>query len=102
MQEKKKYLNCYLTQEALIERYSKMILINPENKDYYNQKISNAKSLRKDIENKIALVDDNILCEILYQKYVLGRTLEDISYIINYSKRHTERLHIKALEKFNV
>ena len=79
-----------------------MLLKNPENKDYYNQKILKAKALRKDIELKISKVGDETLCELLFQKYVFGKTLEEISYIINYSKRHTERLHIKALEKFNM
>lgn len=102
MQKKKEYLNSYLNQEALIERFHQLLLINPENKEYYNQKILNAKALRNDIEFKISLVKDERLCELLYQKYVLGKTLEEISYIINYSKRHTERLHIKALEKFNM
>jgi hypothetical protein len=102
MQKKKEYLNSYLNQETLIERYYQMLLKNPENKDYYNQKILEAKALRKNIELKISEVGDETLCELLFQKYVFGKTLEEISYIINYSKRHTERLHIKALEKFNM
>ena len=102
MQKKKEYLNSYLKQQTLIDRYSKMLIQNPENKDYYTRKILNAKALRKDIEMKISKVDEVTLCELLFQKYVFGKTLEEISYIINYSKRHTERLHIKALEKFNI
>ena len=102
MQKKKEYLNSYLTQQKLIERYSQMLLNNPENEDYYKEKISKAKKLRKEIEFKISNLQDETLCELLFQKYVFGKTLEEISYIINYSKRHTERLHIKALEKFNI
>ena len=56
----------------------------------------------EEIEQKISNVDDELLCEILYQKYILGKTLEDIAVILNYSKRHIERLHIKALEKFKI
>ena len=47
-----------------------------------------------DITGGSALDDDKTLYG--------GKTLEEISLILNYSKRHIERLHIKALEKFNM
>ena len=100
--EKKKYLNHYLLQEARINRLYEMIRINPSRKAEYEAKILNSKKLREDIEEKISQVDDQLLCELLYQKYILGKTLEDIAIILNYSKRHIERLHIKALEKFKM
>ena len=52
------------------------------------------------IEEKINSMDDKLLSELLFQKYVLGHNLSDVSYQINYSKRQTERFHRKALEKF--
>lgn len=103
MQEKKKeYLKLYLLQEARINRLQEMCRINPQNKEIYKSEMAEAKSLRIEIENKICLVSDPLLCELLYQKYIFGKTLEEISLILNYSKRHIERLHIKALEKFNM
>lgn len=99
-QEKKQYLNQYLLQEAKINRLKEMCRINPENKALYNKEILEAENLRLEIENKIANVEDSLLSELLYQKYVFGKTLEEMSGILNYSKRHIERLHIKALEKF--
>ena len=100
--EKKEYLNQYLLQEPKINRLYNMISINPQKRDYYENLISEALTLREEIEKKINRIDDKVLVEILYNKYIFGRTLEETSYIINYSKRHTERLHVKALEKFKI
>ena len=47
------------------------------------------------------MTDGGVLSEILYLKYVLGKTLSEIGFIINYSQRQTERLHRMALEKFS-
>ncbi|MGI6279557.1 MAG: hypothetical protein ACOYJS_03235 [Acutalibacteraceae bacterium] len=103
MREKKKeYLKQYLLQEAKISRLQTMAELNPEKKGEYDRLIQGAINLRREIEEKIAAVDGGILSELLFQKYVFGRTLDDISCILNYSPRHIERLHIKALEKFNM
>ena len=102
LKEKKKFLNHYLLQEAKINRLYEMIRINPVRKDEYEAKIKHCKELRLEIEEKINKVDDELLCELLFEKYILGKTLEDISVILNYSKRHIERLHIRALEKFEM
>ena len=58
--------------------------------------------LRIKIERQISEVDSGILSEVLYQKYIFGKTLEDIGAILNYSTRHIERLHIKALDLFKM
>ncbi len=102
MKSKKQYLNSYLLQQSKINRLKQMIVINPDLKDNYKKQIENSKALRYEIERKISKVDNGLLSEILFEKYILGRTLEEISFIINYSKRQTERLHIKALEKFKM
>ncbi len=102
MQEKKKYLNSYLLQQTTIISLEKMKKENPDRKDEFEQRITKAKNLRLEIENKIAEVDDGILSSLLTQKYIFGNTLEETALILNYSKRHIERLHIKALEKFNI
>lgn len=99
---KKQYLSLYLLQESKINRLKQMSLINPEEKQKYQLEITKSLSLRNEIEFKIRSVDNNILSELLFQKYILGKTLEEISYILNYSKRHIERLHIEALKKFEL
>ena len=99
---KKEYLNSYLLQQTKINRLNQMIALNPDLKSEYKNQIKKAEILRVNIENKITLVDDGILSEVLFQKYILGRTLEEVALAINYSKRHTERLHSAALEKFQM
>ena len=100
--EKKKYLNLYLIQEVKINRLEEMKKVSPDKAELYTQRINQCLCLRDEIEEKIKNVDGGILSEILFQKYIFGKTLEEIGYIINYSKRQTERLHIKALEKFEI
>ena len=79
-----------------------MVFLNPDLKAKYQREIQNANTIRNEIENKIESVDNGILSEVLFQKYILGRTLEEVSLAINYSKRQTERFHIAALEKFKM
>ncbi len=99
---KKEYLSTYLLQETKISRLKTMIKINPELEKQYKKEIDQAIKLRQEIEQKILAVDGGILSEVLFQKYVFGKTLEDISYTLNYSSRHIERLHIKALDEFQL
>lgn len=100
--KKKEYLNQYLLQEAKISRLKTMSKINPELKEQYGEEIKSALALREKIESEISAVDGSILSEVLFQKYVFGKTLEDISYTLNYSQRHIERLHVRALEEFKL
>ena len=79
-----------------------MSKINPELKNLYEKEIDQALLLRQKIEKQILAVDGGILSEVLFQKYIFGKTLEDISYTLNYSSRHIERLHIKALDEFRL
>ncbi|MBR6509119.1 MAG: hypothetical protein IKT38_00745 [Clostridia bacterium] len=102
MQKKKNYLKQYKYQEMRINSFKRLKLSHKENISEYDEKIAACKKLRKEIEKKISKLDDPILCELLMQKYVFGKTLEEIALILNYSKRHIERLHIKALEKFEI
>lgn len=100
--KKKEYLSSYLLQEVKITRIRNMMILNPELKPYYESVLNDALALRAKIEKQIANVDNGILSELLYQKYIFGKTLEDISIILNYSTRHIERLHIKALDLFKM
>lgn len=101
-QKKKEYLSSYLLQETKINRLKKMADLNPELAPQYSKALNEALLLRIKIERQISEVDSGILSEVLYQKYIFGKTLEDISVILNYSTRHIERLHIKALDLFKM
>lgn len=101
-EEKKKYLSLYLLQNEKIRRLKETALNYPETKGESIAKIKAACTLRKEIEEKIEAVDGGVLSELLNLKYVCGKTLCEISYELNYSVRHIERLHIKALEKFEI
>ena len=100
--EKKEYLSLYLLQNEKIRRLRETALQNPEEKEKYILQIKTAQSLRREIEEKIEAVDGGVLSELLYLKYVCGKTLMQISYELNYSVRQIERLHIKALGKFEM
>ena len=89
-------------QEAKIKRLKSMKDISPDKSQKYDEIINKCILLRDEIESKIKSVDGGILSEILFQKYIFGKTLEEISYILNYSKRQTERLHLRALEKAEI
>ena len=98
--EAREYLKRYRLLQAKIIRMEQMMSECPEKREKYRKELNLAISLRDGIEDSIDAVDGAILSEILSQKYICGRSLEEIGYLINYSKRQTERLHIKALLKF--
>lgn len=101
-EEKKNYLKQYIYQEIRIQSLSELALLNPERESEYYEKIEKCKLLRQEIEEKISNMEDFLLKEVLTQKYIFGRTLEETALTLNYSKRHIERLHLKALEKFEI
>ena len=101
-EEKKQYLKQYMLQQAKMERLKEMCRLYPEKKVEYENQITAAIKLRKDIESSINNLQEPLLCELLYQKYILGKTLEELSLILNYSLRHTERLHKTAIEKIKI
>ncbi len=102
MNEKKKYLSLYMLQHARIERLVGMLETGTGNQAECLAGIRKANELRNEIERKIKEVDGGVLSELLYLKYVCGKPLLEISFILNYSVRHTERLHKKALEKLKL
>lgn len=102
MQAKKDYLKQYLIQGAIIRDAQEMLNINKVNSELYRETITNAEQLRINIENSINSVGDCLLREILIEKYILGKTLEQIAFNLNYSVRQIERLHKKAIEKFAI
>ncbi len=101
-QEKKDYLILYRLQQPKIDSAKNLMRNDISHYDTYINILKNAETLRRKIEEEIGSVDENILREILFSKYILGMSLESIAESLNYSKRQIERLHSKALEKFNM
>lgn len=100
IEEKKEYLKSYRVQLFKIERVRTLMFQNPAYMDRHKGSLHRAERMRDKIEFEIEAVDDGILSEILYGKYVCRKSLEEIADNLSYSKRQIERLHIKALEKF--
>ncbi|MBQ2266532.1 MAG: hypothetical protein II342_03930 [Clostridia bacterium] len=97
---KKQYLQQYLMQQKKINRLNAMLEQEAEDRPQILEEIKRCENLRYEIEGKINKVRDPLLKEVLFLKYTCGKSLLEISYIINYSLRHTERLHKTALSKF--
>ena len=91
-----------MLQHARIERLVGMLETGTGNQAECLAGIRKANELRNEIERKIKEVDGGVLSELLFLKYVCGKPLLEISFILNYSVRHTERLHKKALEKLKL
>ena len=102
MDIKKEYLELYLIQQAKIERLRDLMRINPKTVRRYRKKIRDAERLRRRIEDTIDAVDGGILSEVLSQRFLCGKSLEQIALTLNYSKRHIERLFIRAMEKIDI
>lgn len=99
MTDKKQYLKKYLLNKKRIERLNEMIIINPRSKMRYLSQIADCERSCEEIETKINELDDELLREILYLRYIGGENLKEISQKISYSLRHTERMHTQAVEK---
>ena len=99
-EDKKDYLNTYPLQNQKIYRLTRMIEKDPSRLSKYEEEIGKCERKKAEIEARIETTDGGILSELLYLKYVCGKTLEEIAPILHYSERHTERLHRKALKLF--
>lgn len=99
--EKIETLKKYRLQTARIRRFNFMMIDDPEDKERYAESINNARQFRLDVEQAIDSVDDALLSEILSQRYICGKSFEDVGYELNYSRRQTERLHRKAIKRLN-
>lgn len=102
MDYKKEILELYLIQQAKIDRLRDQMKINPKTVRRYRRKIRDAEKLRRRIEDAIDRIDGGILSEVLSQRFLCGKSLEQIALTLNYSKRHIERLYIRAMEKFDI
>lgn len=100
--EKKQYLNKYRLQQAKIGRINEMIAAFPDDKQRYDKQLLEARHIRNRIEDEIQAIDNEILSELLSQKYLCGRTISEIAHCMSYSIRQIERMHKQALERFEV
>ena len=100
IEEKKRYLSTYRLQQAKIGRITEMLSLFGDQETELKKQLLEARQRRDKIEQEILALDDEILCELLSQKYLCGRSLSQIAICMNYSKRQIERLHKKALTLF--
>ena len=96
--EKRKYLELYALQQARINRYSMLSAKNADKMEKYKLKMSTAMSIRDIIEDDIDKMEDKKESEVLAQKYLYGKSLEETAHMLNYSRRQVERLHLSGLE----
>lgn len=96
--EKREYLELYALQIARINRLYLLSVKNADKSKQYEAEVSSAKSLRDVIENDINNLKDKFESEVLAQKYLCGKSLEETAEMLNYSKRQIERIHLTAIE----
>ena len=101
-EEKVMFLKKYRVLSAKTERLNEMKIMYPDNARRYDDEIRRTFTNMEKTEDSIRNVDDGLLSEILFQKYLCGKSLETISYALNYSKRQIERLHIVALDRLEI
>lgn len=56
--------------------------------------------LKYKILSEINAMDDNTLSVILFKRYILDKSLNQIAKELNYSYDHLRHLHLKALREF--
>lgn len=65
--------------------------------DRLDAEISLLIATEREIESAINNVDDSILRKLLYERYINGKTWEQIAVSLNYTYRRVTQLHGKAL-----
>ncbi len=98
--EKREFLKKYRVLITKIQRIGEMLETATDRKEKYINDMNIAKGIRDKIEDMIEKVDGGILSEVLFQKYICGKSIEATALSMNYSKRQIERLHLRALQKF--
>lgn len=78
---------------------SKYIYKLIELRDKYLDECRTLAEKRADIIHTIHKIDDIRFQQVLYYRYVQGKTFEDISDLMGYSLVHIHRLHGWALQK---
>ncbi len=98
--ETKEYLLGYRLSLAKIGRLREMMNLRPDEIGSIRVELLQTREECNRIEREIDAVRPAVLSELLAQKYLCGRSLEEISDTMGYSKRQLERLHKKAIESF--
>lgn len=65
-----------------------------------DKEIDKLVDLKSKLMREIDLLDDNLYKTILIKRYINGETLCKIAEDLNYSTRHMNRLHGRALQEF--
>lgn len=99
-EEKKAHLLKYRLQQIRINRICEMIKTYPSDAIRYREQLDSARKLRNLIESEIEAVGDDTLCEVLSQRYLCGKTMDEIAESMNYSRRQIERLSVQAIARF--
>lgn len=102
IEKSREKLKKYRVLISKIARLKGMENMCPENRSRYRKEENACITERDKIEAAINRIDGGILTEILSLKYMCGKSLEEIAFDICYSKRQTERLHIKALRAIKI
>lgn len=96
--EKRLYLEQYPLAVAVINRCYLLSAKNADKSEKYKNEMNEAILLRDFIEHDIEKITDKVESEVLAQKYLCAKTLEETAVMLNYSKRQIERIHLNALE----
>ena len=100
--QKREYLKEYRINQMRIKRLNEQIIDYPEMAQRYAEQLHQCICRCQKIEDEIDAVEDTFLSELLSQKYMCGKSLEEIGLGFNYSKRHIERMHTRALDRFKI
>lgn len=83
------------------EKMDNQIIILLEYEDKLHNKLIDLKNIKQEIENMIENIEETVERMILRYRYIDGMNFENICTKMNYTWRHTHRLHSKALQKIN-
>lgn len=79
--------------EKLVNAVSKIV----EAKNRLSDELETLEATEREIIRTINSIQDSILSKLLYERYINGKTWEQIAVMLNYSWRQTVRLHGVAL-----
>lgn len=100
--KKREYLKGYRIQQMRIVRLNELMQDYPHMAVKYSTQLQQCVAYCQKMEDEIDAIGDEFLSELLLQKYMCGKSLEEIGLGFGYSKRHMERLHVRALERFKI
>ncbi len=99
---KREFLKSYRLQRAIICRIQETSQHYPQKAKTYKAQIKECEKRQKAIEDKINQLPNEFQREVLIQKYICGKTHEEIGILFNYSSRQIERIHKAAVENLKM